>query len=191
MVNAKGLVSSPCEKSEGNRTNEENAYVTGKNVFRLWKTGASELRDLTLNINNRELATTNPTESVPFSSSTENTHGNWNRNTDNTYTNLSQQRHCSIELWWVNSPSFTIVQKIVSLNRNVLRVEKTRNSLLSRFPSSHGAELRPFFTIGTPRKTNSRLNAENDTLRVLIVASFYTCFSFLQFLHLLPFCYLL
>lgn len=51
------------EGGEGNRTNEENANLFDKNVFRPRKTGASELRDFTSNTNNRELATSNPTES--------------------------------------------------------------------------------------------------------------------------------
>lgn len=51
------------EGGEGNRTNEEKANLIDKNVFRPRKTGASELRDFTSNTNNRELATSNPTES--------------------------------------------------------------------------------------------------------------------------------
>lgn len=116
------------EGGEGNRTNEENANLFDENVFRPRKTGASELQDFTSNTNNRELATSNPTESRSLLLAAQQILlGIGNRNTDNTYTNLSQQHHCSVELWWVNSPSL----KLFSHNRNVLRVEKTQISLLS------------------------------------------------------------
>lgn len=61
-----------------------------------------------------------------------------------------------------------------------MRVEKTRISLLSRYRSEPNHVLL-FPSVGTPRKTNSRLNTENDTLRVLIS-------SFLLYLLLPSYC---
>lgn len=63
-----------------------------------------------------------------------------------------------------------------------MRVEKTRISLLSRYQDrSEPNRVLPFPSVGTPRKTNSRLNTENDTLRVLIS-------SFLLYLLLPSYC---